>query len=88
MATTNGVTKYRIQKLEESVKDIHLRLDSNQDKQETQFAKVYKSLNQIDNHITELQTEMKWVKKIAMSFGAIAGFFGGFASLMTGWKPF
>ena len=86
--TTNGaVTKYRIQKLEESIKEIHHRLDSHEEKQEEQFSKVYKSLNKIENHLTELQTEMRWVKKIALSFGAIAGFFGGFVSILSGWKP-
>jgi len=82
-----ALLEFRVEKLEESVESIHDRFDKHEDKQERQFNKVYKQLNNIDNHLVELQTEMKWVKKISLSFGAIAGMLGGFVSILTGFKP-
>lgn len=87
MAVQKAITEYRIKKLEEAIKGVHDRFDRHEEKQDEQFAKVYKSLNAIDNKLGKLQVEMEWTKKIAVAAGVVSGFVGGVLSFFTGIKP-
>ncbi len=68
------LNKYKVEQLEKSVFDLHNKFDELDEKL---FGKEGMHVN-LASQISTLQTDMKWVKWIAMGLGGATGFVAGF----------
>lgn len=83
----NGLTQYRIDKVEEQVSALHARFDAQEEKSDRQFAEMKKWNGKLNTNLATLTNELQWVKKVAVGAGAVSGFIGGIVGVFTGLKP-